>query len=63
MKRPRISLRGLLILTALLAAFCYWRDRPRQVANRFVAAIEAGDYRAAEAILSSDLPNISKTFG
>src|SRR5262245_1142029 len=50
MKRPRFSLRTLLILTALLAAFCYYRDRPRQVANRFIAAIEAGHYRAAEAV-------------
>ena len=41
--KPRISLRGLLIFTAIVATFCYWRDRPRQIANRFVAAIEAGD--------------------
>ena len=26
---PRFSLRGLLILTALRAVFCYWHDRPR----------------------------------
>jgi hypothetical protein len=51
MKPPRFSLRGLLILTASLAAFCYWRDRPRQVAKRFVAAVEAGDYKLAEAML------------
>jgi hypothetical protein len=40
MKPPRFSLRALILLTALLAGFCYWRDRPRQMANRFVAAIE-----------------------
>jgi hypothetical protein len=47
---PRISIRGLLFLTALVAAFCYWRDRPRQIANRLVAAIEAGDYELADAL-------------
>jgi hypothetical protein len=50
MKPLRFSLCGLLILTALLAAFCYWRDRPRQIANRFVAAIEAGEYELADFI-------------
>jgi hypothetical protein len=53
MKR-RISLRGLLLLTVCLATFCYWRDRPRQIANRFVAAIEAGDYELAESIFADD---------
>ncbi len=48
--KPRISLRGLLVLTTCLAAVCWWRDRPRQIANRFVAAIEAGDYEAADAM-------------
>ncbi len=50
MTPPRFSLRGLLLLTAAVAALGYWRDRPRQMANRFVALIEAGDYRAAEAM-------------
>ena len=49
----------MLILTAGLAAFCYWRDRPRQVANRFVAAIEAGDYAAAEAMFGGDRVGIA----
>jgi hypothetical protein len=52
--RPRISLRGLLILTALLAAFCYWRNRPRQIASQFVAAIEAGDYAFADTLVVDD---------
>jgi hypothetical protein len=52
MKLPRFSLRGLLLLTACLAIFCYWRDRPRQVAKRFAAAVEAGDFQAAEAMFT-----------
>src|SRR5262245_4175976 len=59
MKRPRFTLRALFILTGLLAAFCYWRDRPRQVANRFIALIEAGDYQAAEAMFGGKRVGIS----
>jgi hypothetical protein len=42
--RPRFSLRALLVLTALAAAFCYWWiARPTAVAERFVAAYLAED--------------------
>jgi len=59
MKLPRFSLRALLLLTALLAAFCYWRDRPRQIANQFVAAIEAGDLGGARAMFLKDHSGLS----
>jgi hypothetical protein len=45
----RFSLRTLLILTALAAAGCYWFARPMVVAYRFVRAIDAEDYAAADA--------------
>lgn len=49
--RPRFTLRTLLILTALAAAACYWFvARPTIVANRFVAAVNRGDYPAAQAL-------------
>jgi hypothetical protein len=48
MPRPRFSLRGLLLLTACLAAFCYWRDRPRRIANQFAELIQAENFEAAE---------------
>jgi hypothetical protein len=51
MMRPRFSLRGVLILTAIVAVFCGWRDRPRQVAKRFVAALEAKDQAALERLI------------
>jgi hypothetical protein len=51
--KPRFTIRVLLILTACLAAFCYWRDRPRQIANQFVAAIESGDYKLAESMFKT----------
>jgi hypothetical protein len=54
MRRPRFSLRSLLIVTAILAAICYWRERPRQMANRFVAAIEAGEYYLAESMCGDE---------
>jgi hypothetical protein len=47
----RFSLRGLLLLTVAVAAVCWYRDLPRQNANRFVALLEAGEYRAAEQVL------------
>jgi hypothetical protein len=62
--RPRFSLRGLLLLTACLAALLYWFSRPLQVANHFVAAIEAGDHKAAEAMFTTDdreLTNLSQS--
>ena len=49
----RFSLRGLLLLTVCLAVFLYWRDRPRQIANRYVAAIEAGDYKLADSMVDN----------
>ena len=48
---PRFSLRGLLILTVAVAGFCYWRDRPRQMAQRFVVAMKAEDYVTAEEMM------------
>ena len=56
MKRPRFSLRGLLITTALLAGFCYWRNLPRQNAKRFVALIEAGDDAAVQTMFTKGPP-------
>jgi hypothetical protein len=52
--RMRVSIRGLFIITALIAAFCYWRDRPRQIANRFVKAIEARDQAALDRLVKDD---------
>jgi hypothetical protein len=51
MTRPRFSLRGLLLLTALVAAFCYWHDRPRRVANKFAALLEGANFEAANAMI------------
>lgn len=50
MPRPRFSLRTLLILTACLAACCYWRDRPRRVANQLEALIDAREYVAVRSM-------------
>jgi hypothetical protein len=52
MTRPRFSLRGLLLLTALVAGFCWYRDLPRQEAARFSAAVNGRDFAAAEALLT-----------
>lgn len=52
--RLRISLRGLLVLTACVAVACWWLDRPRQVMDRFVAAVEAGDYNAVRSMIDVD---------
>src|SRR5687768_15626197 len=60
MRLPRFSLRGLLLLTAFVAVFCYWRDRSRQIANWFVAAIEAGEYELAESMFIKPTP-LAKT--
>jgi hypothetical protein len=51
--RFRFSLRTLLILTALAAAACYgWIARPAILARQFVAAIEQGDFAAADRMIS-----------
>jgi hypothetical protein len=52
--KPRTSLRGLMILTACVAAACWRLDLPRQRLNRFVAAVEAGDYERARAMVDAD---------
>jgi hypothetical protein len=46
----RFSLRCLLVLAACVAALCYWHERPRRIAEQFVEAIRAGDYKLAEAM-------------
>jgi hypothetical protein len=47
----RFSLRTLLILMTFAAALCWWRDRPRRLADRFVDAIEAGNFEAANSMI------------
>ncbi len=47
----RFSLRTMLILMTCAAALCWWRDRPRRMADQFVDAIEAGDFEAAKAMI------------
>ena len=50
--RPRFSLRVLLAVTALAAAFCYWWVAwPTVVATRFVEAENSGDYVAADRMI------------
>jgi hypothetical protein len=36
------------VLVTLIGFFTYWQSRPAQLADRFVAAIVAGDYAAAD---------------
>ncbi len=48
----RFSLRTLLILMTCAAALCWWRDRPRRLADQFVEAVEAGRYEAADSLFS-----------
>jgi hypothetical protein len=50
--RFRFRLRTLLALTALVAAACWWVTRPTVVANRFLRAMEARDYGAADQLFS-----------
>jgi hypothetical protein len=51
--RLRFSLRTFFILVALLAAFCYWWFvLPSVTANRFIQAIAAKDYVAADRLFS-----------
>jgi hypothetical protein len=53
--RPRFSLRTLLVLTALVAAGCYWWIvRPTIVATRFARAIHAKEYTAADALYTGE---------
>jgi hypothetical protein len=54
--RFRFSLRALLVLTACLAAVAYYRDRPRQLADRFVRAVAARDFELANATCNRELP-------
>jgi hypothetical protein len=44
----RFSIRTMLVLVAAIGFVAFWQSRPAQVADRFVAAIEAGDYAAAD---------------
>jgi hypothetical protein len=49
----RFSLKTLLVLTAFVAAGCYWWiARPTMVAKRFVAAINRDDRAAARAMVA-----------
>jgi hypothetical protein len=49
--RPRFSLRWLLIVTALIAATCYWWiARPTIVAERFVRAFKDDDLAAIDSV-------------
>ena len=52
MRRPmlRYSLRTLLVLSALVPLAAYWLALPTLNAQRFVAAITARDYLAADAL-------------
>ncbi|HEX3601894.1 MAG TPA: hypothetical protein VHU84_17205 [Lacipirellulaceae bacterium] len=53
--RPRFSLRTLLVLTTLLALFCYfWVIMPTQTAQQFVHAVNAEDYAIADRLASHD---------
>jgi hypothetical protein len=46
--RIRFSIRTILLLTSLIAAACYWWiARPEMLANRFVRAVRAEDFAAA----------------
>jgi hypothetical protein len=48
--RPRFSLRMLLMLTTCVALFCWWRQRPAVIADKFIDAVKARDYAAADAL-------------
>jgi hypothetical protein len=50
----RFSLRTVIILTALVAAFCAWRSRPSVLAQKFVDAVNAADYTTADMLLPED---------
>ena len=46
--RFHYSMRALLVLMTCVAAFLYWRSRPAVIAQRFVSAVENGQFRAAD---------------
>jgi len=46
--KVRFSLGSLLLATTLLGLACYWRSRPRSVAEEFVNAVNAGQYAEAD---------------
>jgi hypothetical protein len=48
----RFSLRALLAAMAIAALVCLWRDQPRRMAERFAAALKAGQYEEANAMVS-----------
>jgi hypothetical protein len=50
----RFSLRALMILMTCAAVLCWWRDRPRRMANRFIDAIDSGRLEAADAMFVND---------
>jgi hypothetical protein len=52
----RFSLKSLLLLTTIAAAACYWTLLPTFHARRFAAAIQSGDYDAAESLFAPDKP-------
>jgi len=61
--RPRFSLRTLLVLTALIAAGCYWWiARPTIVAEQFIAAIRRTDYASAESLLVDEREAYASAF-
>jgi hypothetical protein len=54
--RPRFSLRMLFIATAVAAGFLYyWILMPQTTARRFVDAITAGEYEAADRMYWKDV--------
>jgi hypothetical protein len=46
--RPRFSLRTQLVLTAIVAAGCYWFVLPTIMAQRFARAVDAENYTLAD---------------
>jgi hypothetical protein len=46
----RFSLGGLLLATTLVGVACYWRVRPRSVAEKFASAVNAGRLAEADAM-------------
>src|SRR4051795_1539886 len=54
-RRVRFSLRGLMVVTAVVAIGTYWLlVRPTAIANRFVAAIAKTDYKTAKSLMVDD---------
>ena len=48
--RLRFSLRTLLVLVTIVAAFCFWIVLPSLTARRFLVALAAEDYQSADAV-------------